>query len=106
LLNAVDRVQENFELKSPPEQLLADGLMATGENLRNRPEISSRFVKREHRPPRVRDHVKTNNASVVAARRALCFKLTVTEFGVDTPIVCSVGQAERTPILVGRRGQL
>jgi hypothetical protein len=71
LLNAVDRVQENFDLKSPPEQLLADGLMATGENLRNRPEISSRFVKREHRQPRVRDRVKTRNASVVAARRAL-----------------------------------
>lgn len=33
MLNAVGRVQENFGLPSPPEKLLADGLMATGDNI-------------------------------------------------------------------------
>lgn len=33
LLDAVDRVQDNFDLESPPEQLLADGQMAAGENI-------------------------------------------------------------------------
>jgi hypothetical protein len=36
----------------------------------------------------------------------VCFFLTVTDCGVDAPIVCRVGQAERTPILAGRRGPL
>ena len=33
MLPAVGRVEENFQLPSPPAQLLADGLMATGENI-------------------------------------------------------------------------
>ena len=33
MLDAVARVQENFDLDSPPERLLADGLMATGDNI-------------------------------------------------------------------------
>lgn len=33
MLNSVARVQENFDLPSPPEKLLADGLMATGDNI-------------------------------------------------------------------------
>ena len=33
MLPAVDRVQKNFDLPSPPEKLLADGLMATGDNI-------------------------------------------------------------------------
>ena len=34
ILAAVARVQENFDLSGPPERLLADGLMATGDNIR------------------------------------------------------------------------
>ena len=34
------------------------------------------------------------------------FFLTVTDCGVETPTVLRVALAERTPILVGRRGQL
>lgn len=33
MLPAVQRVQENFDLPAPPDKLLADGLMATGENI-------------------------------------------------------------------------
>lgn len=33
MLNSVERVQEKFELPSPPDRLLADGLMATGDNI-------------------------------------------------------------------------
>lgn len=33
MLPAVQRVQENFALPGPPDKLLADGLMATGENI-------------------------------------------------------------------------
>lgn len=33
LLPAVEDVQDNFQLESPPAEVLADGMMATGENL-------------------------------------------------------------------------
>ena len=33
LLDSIERVQENFGLNSPPGKALADGLMATGENI-------------------------------------------------------------------------
>lgn len=33
MLNAVDRAKENFHLESAPPRVLADGLMATGENI-------------------------------------------------------------------------
>ncbi|MEP3477721.1 MAG: IS1182 family transposase [Fuerstiella sp.] len=33
MLNSVARVQDNFNLPSPPDKLLADGLMATGDNI-------------------------------------------------------------------------
>lgn len=33
MLRSTARVQENFDMGTPPERLLADGLMATGENI-------------------------------------------------------------------------
>lgn len=33
MLGAIDKVTENFELEHPPEKMLADGLMSSGENI-------------------------------------------------------------------------